>query len=213
MSILDYFRRYSRQKQRRNEMELCRKIAELTRKASTIKRQADRLKAEAVQFEKAGDHKRAVSAAASAAQQEKSYQSALNALQNCKNMHVQVKSQKEMKELITSCTLIIKKVCDDADTVDYIKAQNDFAQTMEEMEQSRDALEAAQEGFALGTQEQVRNEAGEQALAQIMEQLTPREAPPRMEPSAAFTVSEQDPTSAQHKEWADDRRKILAEMV
>lgn len=213
MSIFDMFRRYSRQKQRRIEMEFSRNIAELTRKASTIKRQADRLKAEAVQFEKAGDHKRAVSAAASAAQQEKSYQSALNTIQICKNMHVQVKSQKAMKELIASCASMAKSVSADADPAAYIEAQNDFTRTMEELEQSRDALEAAQEGFTIGTQEQIRNEAGEQALAQIMEQLAPKEVPARVESSAALPASEKDPQSAQHKEWADDRRKILAEMM
>ncbi len=213
MSIFDLFRRYNRQKQRRIEMEFSRKMAELTRNASAFKRQADRLKTEAVQLERAGDHRRAVSAAASAAQQEKSYQSALNTIQNCKNVHVQVKSQKAMKELIASCASMARSVSADADPADYIEAQNDFTRTMEELEQSRDALEAAQESFTMGAQEQIRNEAGEQALAQIMEQLTPKEAPARIEPSAALPELEQDPKIAQHKEWADDRRRILAEMV
>lgn len=213
MSIFSYIRRYKVRKQRRMEMDFSRKMAELTRSASTIKRQADRLKSEAVQLEKSGDHQRAVSAAASAMQQEKSYQAALAALQNCKNMHVQVKSQKEMKDMIAACTELARRVSDDADTTAYIEAQNDFARTMEELEQSRDALEAVQEGFAPGTQDQIRNEAGERALAQMMAQLAPKEEINHTETAPSLPAGEKDPQLAQHQEWADDRRRILAEMV
>lgn len=212
MSIFDFFRRHSERKQRQIETEFSCRMAELTRKASAIKRQAERLKAEAVQFERAGDHKRAVSAAAAAAQQEKSYMSALQTIQTCKTMHVQVKSQKAMKELIASCAAVARSVSADANSTEYIEAQSDFARTMEELEQSREALEAAQEGFNAGTEVQVRNEAGEQALARIMEQAQPKTLPVSIEPAAALPASDQNKAD-EHKEWAEERRKILAEMV
>lgn len=213
MSILDFFRRYSLQKQRRIETEFNCHVAELTRKAAAIKRQADRLKAEAIQFEKAGDHKRAVSAASAAVQQEKSYASALHTIQTCKNMHVQAKSQKAMKELIASCAAMARSVSADADASDFIRVQSDFTRTMEELEQSREALEAAQEGFTVETDAQVRNEAGEQALAELMEQASPKPVPAAIEPAAALPALEADDKASDHKEWAEDRRKILAEMV
>lgn len=213
MSIFDFIRRYRQQRQRRNEMEVHRKIAEATRKASTFKRQADRLKAEAIQLEKAGDHQRAVATAALAVQQEKNHQNTLLALQNCKIAQVQVKSRKEMKETIAAFTSLIRDISADADPAEYMEVQNEFTRTMEELEESRDALEAVQEGFSMGMQEQVRNEAGEQALAQIMEQQEPKEAPAPAEVAAALPEPKQDPKLAQHKEWAEERRKILAEMV
>lgn len=213
MSMFSFFRRYSMRKQRRIETEFNCHMAELNRKALAIKRQAERLKAEAIQFEKAGDHKRAVSAAAAAVQQEKSYMSALNTIQTCKNMHVQVKSQKAMKELIASCASMARSVTADASTAEYIEVQSDFARTMEELEQSQEALEAAQEGFSADTEIQVRNEAGEQALAQILEQAAPKPSPAEMAPAAALTAPAQDDGGGEHREWADERRKILAEMV
>ncbi len=213
MSIFDFFRRYGMQKQRRIETEFNCHIAELNRKAAAIKRQAERLKAEAIQFEKDGDHKRAVSAASAAMQQEKSYASALHTIQTCKNMHVQAKSQKAMKELIASCASMARSVSADADASEFIRVQSDFARTMEELEQSREALEAVQEGFTVGTDVQVRNEAGERALAQLMEQASPKPSPVAIESPAVLPAAETDDKADAHKEWAEDRRKILAEMV
>lgn len=213
MSIFDCFRRYSTRKQRQIEMEFNRRMAELTRKASSIKRQADRLKMEAIQLEKSGDHQRAVSAAAASSQQTKSYMSALHTIQTCKNLHMQVKSQKAMKELLASCTDMARSVCSDADAAKYMETQSDFVQTMEELEQSSEALSAVQEGFTTDTDVQIRNEVGEQILAQFMEELLPKAPSAKAEPPAALPVSEQDPKDDQHKAWADDRRRLLAEMI
>lgn len=213
MKIFSFFRRYSIQKQRRAEMEFNRQMAELNRQAAAIKRQSDRLKAEAIRYEQSGDHKSAVSAAAAAVHQEKNYISAMNTMQTCKNMHVQAKSQKALKQLIASCAAMARDVSRDADVADMIAAQNDFVQTMEALEQSRDALEAAQEGFNAETEVQVRNEAGEQALAQIMGQQAPKAAAARIEEPRKLPVVNNEEQAAQHKEWADDRRRILADLA
>lgn len=213
MSIFDFFRHYSTRKQRKAEIAFNCSMAELTRKASSIKRQADRLKMEAIQLEKNGDHQRAVSAAVASSQQAKSYMSALHTIQTCKNMHMQVKSQKSMKELLASCTDMARSVCIDADAAKYMETQSDFVQTMEELEQSSEALSAVQEGFSADTDVQTRNEAGEQILAQFMEELLPKAPSVQAEPPAALPVSEQDPKDDQHRAWADDRRRLLAEMM
>lgn len=213
MKMFSFFRRYSLQKQRRAEMEFNRQMAELNRQAAYIKRQAAQLRDEAIRCEQNGDHQRAVSAAAAAVHQEKSYLSALNTMQTCKNMHVQAKSQKALKELVKSCTEMARRVSRDADVDGMIAAQNDFTQTMEELEQSRDALEAVQEGFNAETETQVRNEAGEQALAQIMGQLSPSAEPTRIEAQKKLPVANDEEQVAQHREWADDRRRILADLA
>lgn len=211
MSIFSFFRRYNDRKQHRIEMEFNCHIAELNRKAMTIKRQAERLKAEAVHFEKTGDHKRAVSAAAAAMQQEKSYTSALQTLQNCKNMHTQVKSQRAMKDLIASCASMARSVSADANASEFLAVQSDFTRTMEELEQSREALEAAQEGFSVDVEMQERNVAGEQALAKILGQVSPQ--PAVIETPVVLPAAEKAAPTDEQKEWADERRKILAEMV
>lgn len=214
MKIFTFFRRRSMQKQRRAEMEFNRQMAELNRQASAIKRQSDRLKAEAIHFEQTGDHKRAVAAAAAAAHQEKSYISALNTMQTCKNMHAQAKSQKALKDLISSCAAMAHAVSRDADVSGMIAVQNDFAQTMEELEQSREALEAAQEGFNVETEVQVRNEAGEEALAQLMGNVAPvRQEPARIEEPKSLAAGDSPQLRAEHKAWADERLRVLGPLV
>lgn len=210
MKIWEYFRRRSVQKQRRIELEFNRKMAELNRQAISMKRRSDGLKAEAVKLEQSGNHKGAVAAAAAAAHQEKSYVAALNTMQTCKNMHAQVKSQKALKELIRSCADMARSVSSNADMEDMITVQNDFAQTMEELEQARDALEAAQEGFTAETEAEVRNEAGERALAQIMGQMVPAAEPAVLEEPAYLAVPED---AGPQKDWADERRRILADLT
>ena len=211
MKIFNYFRRFTLKKQRRTEIEFNRQMAELNRQAASIKRQAERLKAEAIRAENSGDHKRAVSAAAAAVHQEKSYQSVINTMQTCKNMHIQVKSQKALKELIASCAVMARDVVRDAQVDGLIMAQQDLTETMEALEQSRDALEAVQEGFSADAEAEVRNEAGEQALAQIMNQLAPQVQPALMEAACKQTPIKKE--EDMHREWADDRRRILADLA
>lgn len=213
MKIWEYFRRRSLQKQRRIELEFNRKMAELNRQAISMKRQSDHLKAEAIRHEQNGDHKSAVAAAAAAVHQEKSYISAMNTMQTCRNMHAQVKSQKALKELIGACAEMARSVSRDAAMEDMIVVQNEFAQTMEELEQTRDALEAVQEGFTADTEAEVRNEAGERALAQIMGQLAPANEPAALEAPMPMTVADEAEAAEQQKEWADERRRILADLA
>ncbi len=213
MKIFSFFRRYSLQKHRRAEMEFNRQMAELTRQSAAIKRQSDRLKAEAIRYEQNGDHKSAVSAAAAAAHQEKNYLSALNTIQTCKNMHVQAKSQKALKALIASCTAMARNVTRDADVDGMIHAQNEFIQMMEELEKSSEDMMALQEGFNTETEAQVRSEAGEKALAQIMGQAAAKAEPAHIEEPKVLPVANKQEQAAQHKEWADDRRRILADLA
>lgn len=209
MKIFDFFAQYKQKKQRREELEFNRKMAEMNRQAVALKRQADRFKEEAVRWEQSGDHKQAVAAAAAAANHEKNYLAVQNAMQTCKNMHVQVKSQKALKKLLASCAETARQIGRDVESVDVVQTQNDFVQTMEALEQSRDNLEAAQEGFAADTEVRVRNDAGEQALAQIMKERAPKAEPVRLEEPKMIPAV----VDAQHKEWADDRRRILADLA
>ena len=214
MKIFSFFRRRALQKQRRAETEFNRQMAELTRQSGAIKRQCERLKAEALSHEQSGDHKQAVAAAAAAANQEKIYISAMNTMQTCRNMHAQAKSQKALKELISACAAMAHSVSRDADVAGMIAAQNDFTQTMEELEQSCNALEAVQEGFNTDTDVQVRDEAGEQALAQILADAAPvvktpaRIAEPQL-PAAGDTPELQ----ARHRAWADDRLRAIGPLA
>ena len=213
MMIWEYFHRRSLQKQRRIELEFNRKMAELNRQAISMKRRSDHLKAEAVRHEQNGDHKSAVTAAAAAVHQEKSYISAMSTMQTCRNMHAQIKSQKALKELIGACAEMARSVSRDAAMDDLIVVQNDFAQTMEELEQTRDVLEAVQEGFTADTEAEVRNEAGERALAQIMSQLAPANETAALEAPMPMTVADEAQEAEQQKEWADERRRILADLA
>lgn len=214
MGIFEYFRRYTLRKQRRAEITFNTKMAEMTRKANAIKRNADRLKAKALEYEQKGDHASAVSTAAAAMHQEKNYRAALETMQTCRNMHEQVKSQNALKDLIATCTEMARSITADANVDGFISAQNALTQTMDDLQQSSEALTAVQEGFTINTDMQVRNEAGEQALAQIMAELAPKAEPVRIEEPRVLPAVEA-PVQAQaqddqHKEWADDRRKILA---
>lgn len=209
MSIFDFFHRYNSRKQRRAEIEFNRNMAELNRKASGIKRSSDQLKEKAIQLEGAGDHQRAVSVAAIAVRQEKTYNSAMETLQTCKNMNAQVKSQKALEDLLGSCSKIAQSVCGKANPSKCLEAQSKFAQVRDELSETNEILASTLEGFNTDTEAQVRNEAGENALAQIMAERTSAQA----EPPVAPPVSEKASTDDQHKAWADDRRKILAEMM
>lgn len=209
MSIFDFFHRRSTRKQRQAEVEFNRHMAELNREAFGIKRQSEKLKAEAIRLENSGDHQGAMAAALAAKQQEKSYQSAQSTIQTCKTMHVQVKSQKAMEALLRHSSEMARRVRIDANAEKFFKIQSDFSQARDELKEASESLEAVQEGFNTDTEAQVRNEAGEKALAQIMEERTSAQA----EAPAVLPVPEQTSTDDQHKAWADDRRKLLAEMM
>ena len=214
MSIFDCFRRYNTRRQRQAQIAVNCSMAELNRKALGIKREAEKSKAEAIRLEQSGEHQSAVAAALAAEQLENSYKAAKSTIQKCKNMHAQVKSQKAMEELLKNCSEIVRGVCADADPLHYLKIQSDFEQARDDLREASENMAAAQEGFATDVDAQIRNEAGEAALARIQaEQLPSATAPAKAEPAAARPVPERASTDDQHRAWADDRRRLLAEMI
>lgn len=213
MRFLHFFRFHSvrAEAQRKAEMEFRLKMAGLKRNAAAIRKEADRTKAEAISLEKSGDHSRAVAKAAAAANQEKSYHTALNTISMCENIHDQAKTQNALKQLMISCKDMSATVTGEADIDGAIKAQTQLQDAAARLEASQEAMAAFQEGFDLDTDPQVRNEVGEAALAKILEENAKKEQQVTAEPAKEETPSET--TTANHQQWVADRRKTLSELI
>ena len=146
--------------QRREDMNFRLKVAELKRHAATIRKEADRTKAEAIALERGGDHSRAVAKASAAANQEKSYRTALNTISTCESMHAQAKTQNALKQLMISCKDMSLAVTREADMEGAIKAQTQLQQAAVRLEESQEAMAArAVENFSLWNLEQSENAA------------------------------------------------------
>lgn len=198
--------------QRREDMNFHLKIAELKRHAATIRKEADRAKTEAVQLERSGDHGRAVAKAAAADNQEKSYRTALTTISTCESMHAQAKTQNALKQLMISCRDISLAVTKEADMEGAVKAQTQLQQAAVRLEESQEAMAAFQEGFDVSADPQLRNEAGEAALAQIMQEQAEKDkqAVPALPEEPKAIPAPQDEA---HQQWVAQRRKMLTEMA
>ena len=198
--------------QRREEMNFRLKIAELKRHADTIHKEAERTKAEAIRLERSGDHGRAVAKASAAANQEKSYNTALNTISTCESMHTQAKTQNALKQLMITCRDLSLAVTNEADMEGAIKAQTQLQEAAVRLEESQEAMTAFQEGFDVSTDPQLRNEAGEEALAQIMQEQAEKDKTITLK----APEEQQNVRIAQdeaHQQWVAQRRQMLNEMV
>ena len=196
--------------QRREEMNFRLKMAELKRHAAAIRKEADRTKAEAVQLERSGDHSRAVAKAAAAANQEKSYRTALNTISACESMHAQAKTQNALKQLMISCRDMSLAVTREADMEGAVKAQTQLQQAAVRLEESQEAMAAFQEGFDADADPQLRNEAGEAALAKILREQAEKDKQPL---PALPDEAQAAPQDEAHQQWVAQRRQMLTEMV
>lgn len=202
---------------REAELQFRYKIAEMNRTAATIKRDADKLKGQAIAFEQSGQHQRAVSAAAAAKTYERSYDTALQTIQDATLTHIQAKNQKNLIDMMVNCTELAKGVIKEINPTHIIDVQQEFEASKEELNQSQAALTALQEGFTPETELDIRNEAGEMALKELMATVTPQlkqDALPAVNSAfSAIAPMEDEHQTLDHTEWINDRRKQLAEMV
>jgi len=199
--------------ERKKEMEYRLQIAELKRDAAFIKKEAERCKMEAIRLETAGEHASAVSMAATAANQERNYASAMNTIRTCESLHAQAKTQNALKKMMRSCTVLSETVRAEVDVEGIIKAQTEMQRAMDTLEQSREALEAVQEGFDTDEAYHVRDEAGEEALARIMTEIAPIEQTKPIQEAEKNTQEKDTVKTNGQTEWIKERQRMLAEMI
>lgn len=199
--------------ERKKEMEYRLQIAELKRDAASIKKEAERCKLEAIRLETAGEHSSAVSMAATAANQERNYVSAMNTIRTCESLHTQAKTQNALKKMMRSCTALSETVRTEVDVEGIVKAQTEMQRATYMLEQSREAFEAVQEGFEADDSIHVRNDAGEAALAQIMSEMVQEEQSKVVHQEETNNQKDETPKTDEQTEWIKERHKTLAEMI
>jgi len=225
MKISEFFKRFFSRRKRTNEQqsELNFRItlSEVRRQATAMRKEVERCRNEAYRLEMSGNHAAAVSKAAEAANSQKAYEAAQNALQRCESMHAQAKSQKLLTNLLSTCETMSEMVIDQVDTDEALRIQTRLQQTTAQMEEVQEGMAAFQEGFEPNAEPALRMAAGEDALADIIAERAARETP--VEPIAlpaepadrepAPVPLAEDADLATHAEWVREKRRQLADIA
>ena len=207
--------RRSENARRQKEIDDRIELASIRRQAMTIRRQADQFRLEAISLEKGGDHARAVAKAATAANLEKTYETAVKQITNIERIIAQTKTTVAMKELLESINRMTESAITAGNVDDVIQAQAKLQQNEERLKVIQASMDDLQEGFDQDTDPAQRNEAGEEALRRIMqEQETEEKEQAIAEPAQATALPEpeKDKEKAAHTEWVNERRKQLNEL-
>lgn len=213
MSIMDRFRRMKQEEKRKEEINYRVKVADVKRQAQKMKNCTEKAKTEACRLEMNGDHAAAVSKALEAANSEKAYQTALETLRRCENMHAQARTQNDLTDLLKDCESVSKKVIDQIDIKGATIAKEKLQQTNVLMEQMQQSMLEFQDGFDPAGEE-LFDLSGEEELAAIMASCSQD-----VEPAQSDLMQENPETENKGQNeleeralWLAARRKELAEI-
>ena len=194
--------------ERDNEMDYRTKKSKARRQIETIRREMERLKLEACDHEKHGEHEKAVSKALQAANKQKMLASANKQLQKCTDLHDMAKTQQTMTDILETCRDLSNGIVDLADMEEALKVQAENEEALARLEDTGEQMEMYAEGITTDLMPEVRNAAGEAALAEIMadqEQAEPiRTELPGIRPEVIRNTQTEEDAA-----WIQSRREDL----
>ena len=194
--------------ERDNEMDYRTKKSKARRQIETIRRDMERLKLEAYDHEKHGEHEKAVSKALQAANKQKMLVRANVQLQKCTELHDMAKTQQTMTDILETCRDLSNGIVNLADMEEALKVQAENEEALACLEDTGEQMEMYAEGITADLMPEVRNVAGEAALAEIMacqEQVEPiRNELPEIRPETIRNAQTEEDAA-----WIQSRRENL----
>lgn len=179
-------RKDTRELEQKERMEYLKKTRAANRKLETLRRQVEKDKNAALDAEKNGNHALATSLALRVQNNRKILTAAERDLERTEMVYQTIRAQKQVTDVIATCNELTKGCLKGIDTVrvDKIRAEND---TLRDTLQTRmEEMEAMSEGLDIGMGGLERNQAGEEALAELMGTV----AKPAAAPVVAKPVAE-----------------------
>ena len=195
------------EKEREKEMNYRMNVAKARRKADAVRHRMHQDKLQAVEYEKNGEHEKAVSLALQVAKNGKVVATADNQIQHCTDIHEMARTQKAMKEIMDTCHQLSNGIIELADMEGAMKSQAENEEAMARLIDTREQMEMFVEGIEDGQAAEVRNAEGEAALnALLAEQNEQKPAEKTKLPVIKTLEDRDDPTESA---WLAERREAL----
>lgn len=195
------------EKEREKEMAYRMKVARARRQTNGIRRKSEDARRLAIEYEKNGNHEKAVSAALQAQKSSKVAAAADNQIQQCADIHEMAKTQKAMKEIMDTCKDLSEGIIELADMEGAMTSQADNEEAMTQLIDTREQMEMFIEGIKDGATREVRNTEGEAALAALLAEQAVQEPAPKVKLPEIKTVEERNGT--EESDWLAERRETL----
>lgn len=163
--------------EREQELQYRISLRDANRDKARVRKQYEEDKQKAVDYERNGDHQKAVAAALRAANAEKNYLQAEKEVQKCIDIHEMAETQRTLTRIKQACTNLSVQTVKIAGVEEANNAQAEYEEASIQLEEARDQMEILTEGFGKNENEDVYNAEGEAALAKIMDELKAPEIP------------------------------------
>ncbi len=197
---------------REREMDYRMKLAKARRETETIRKNMIRDKMKAIECEKNGEHDKAVALALQSQNKQKTLATVEMQMQKCTNIHDMAETQKSMTEIMRTCRDLSNGIVAIADMEGAMQIQAENEEALTRLIDTGEQMEMYAEGINGDMMPEVRNDAGEEALAAILaehEQTTqPRITLPEIRPVKAVEEEKQ-----QEDEWTKSRREDLQRLA
>ena len=195
------------EKEREKEMNYRMNVAKARRKADAVRRRMMQAKLQAVEYEKNGEHEKAVSLALQVAKNGKVVATAENQIRNCTEIHEMAKTQKTMKEIMDTCHQLSDGIIELADMEGAMKSQAENEEALARLIDTREQMEMFVEGIEDGQTTDVRNAEGEAALSALLAEQEEQKAPEKVKlPEIKLPENRDDPTE---NDWIAERHETL----
>lgn len=195
------------EKEREKEMAYRMKVAQARRQTNGIRRKSEDARRQAIEYEKNGEHEKAVSAALQAKKSSKVAAAADNQIQQCVDIHDMASTQKAMKEIMDTCKNLSIGIIELADMEGAMTSQADNEEAMTQLIDTREQMEMFIEGIEEGSSREVRNAEGEAALAALLGDQAVSETTTKLKLPEIKTVDER--MEKEESDWLSERREVL----
>ena len=195
--------------EREQELNYRVSLRDANRDKARVRKQFEEDKRKAAEYEKNGEHQKAVAAALRAVNAEKSFLQAEKEVQKCIDIHEMAETQRTLTRIKQACTNLSEQTIRIAGVEEAHAAQVEYEEASIRLEEAREQMELLTAGFVQNENEDVYNTEGEAALAKIMNELQEPEAPadrPAVKlpeipvPDHGMLIDENEP-------WMNDRRE------
>lgn len=197
---------------REKEMDYRMKLAKARRETETIRKNMIRQKMQAIEYEKKGEHDKAVALALQSQNKQKTLATAEMQMQKCANIHDMAETQKSMTAIMETCRDLSNGIVELADMEGAMQIQAENEEALARLIDTGEQMEMYAEGINGDMMPEVRSDAGEEALAAILAEHEQTEQPkvslPEIRPVKA-TVEEKN----KEDEWMKSRREDLQSLA
>ncbi len=197
---------------REKEMDYRMKLARARRETETIRKNMLRQKMQAIEYEKKGEHDKAVALALQSQNKQKTLATAEMQMQKCANIHDMAETQKSMTAIMETCRDLSNGIVELADMEGAMQIQAENEEALARLIDTGEQMEMYAEGINGDMMPEVRSDAGEEALAAILAEqdqtVQHKVSLPEIRPVKA-TEEEKN----QEDEWMKSRREDLQHLA